>query len=669
MNKFLRYSLVALLCAMFNVSFAEEIKFDFDNDYATLFPTITGLSSGTSHDGDFTETTTSADVSGATVTVSAKTSGNNENRLWSASPRLRMYSGTFTVTAPAGKNISKIEFVGHKDNFNLSTSTGTLAEKTWTGNASEVVFNVAKNTQISSITLTVSGEGEEPQPEEAKITISGTNPFVNSTEVTISINRDASQIYYTLDGSDPETNEDAPSYSAPFTITESCKVRAWDEMSGAKAEMEFVKQNITTVNSIAEFLALENETVANLNLTDAVVLGNGNKNTVVKDATGSLLIYYLGQDVKQGQKLNGTVQGQRVVYAGLDELKVGKDNTVNITITDGTITPVEISAADIVGKELLTEVYKIKDVVVKKNADNNRYYIMNGDNEVIQLYDEFKIEGMIAEDGTYTIEGLRGKYNETAQVWLTKVGEGEEPQPGEITKVNNIAEFKALADNTEAELTLTNAKVVYKFVTNSANANTSIFVRDNSGAICFFNVAKDLNINDDVNGTIIVKRTNFRALPQAQAVEGKTNTDNILAVTGAEAEAKVIGVNEIADNLCDLVEVKNVTISTDGAENPKFYANEGENNVQIYNSFHVEGYNNDGLAAMVGETLYNIKGIAYTYNSTPEIVPVDGGIVTGISDIKYNETENGVIYNIAGQRVDASYKGIVIMNGKKIVKK
>lgn len=665
MNKFLRYSLVALLCAMFNVSFAEEIKFDFDNDYATLFPTITGLSSDNSHDGDFTETTTSADVSGATVTVSAKTSGSYENRLWSASPRLRMYSGTFTVTAPAGKTITKIVFNANKLVF--STETGTLASKTWTGNASEVVFKCGGNSRINDVTLTVESEGQ--QPEEAKITISGTNPFVNSTEVTISINRDASQIYYTLDGSDPETNEGAPSYSAPFTITESCTVRAWDEMSGAKAEMEFVKQNITTVNSIAEFLALENETVANLNLTDAVVLGNGNKNTVVKDATGSLLIYYLGQDVKQGQKLNGTVQGQRVVYAGLDELKVGKDNTVNITITDGTITPVEISAADIVGKELLTEVYKIKDVVVKKNADNNRYYIMNGDNEVIQLYDEFKIEGMIAEDGTYTIEGLRGKYNETAQVWLTKVGEGEEPQPGEITKVNNIAEFKALADNTEAELTLTNAKVVYKFVTNSANANTSIFVRDNSGAICFFNVAKDLNINDDVNGTIIVKRTNFRALPQAQAVEGKTNTDNILAVTGAEAEAKVIGVNEIADNLCDLVEVKNVTISTDGAENPKFYANEGENNVQIYNSFHVEGYNNDGLAAMVGETLYNIKGIAYTYNSTPELVPVDGGIVTGISDIKYNETENGVIYNIAGQRVDASYKGIVIMNGKKIVKK
>ena len=36
MNKFLRYSLVALLCAMFNVSFADDITFDFDKDYQTI---------------------------------------------------------------------------------------------------------------------------------------------------------------------------------------------------------------------------------------------------------------------------------------------------------------------------------------------------------------------------------------------------------------------------------------------------------------------------------------------------------------------------------------------------------------------------------------------------------------------------------------------------------
>ena len=43
---------------------------------------------------------------------------------------------------------------------------------------------------------------------------------------------------------------------------------------------------------------------------------------------------------------------------------------------------------------------------------------------------------------------------------------------------------------------------------------------------------------------------------------------------------------------------------------------------------------------------------------------------TAINEINTDETDgNGAIYNISGQRVDDSYKGIVIINGKKIMKK
>ena len=43
---------------------------------------------------------------------------------------------------------------------------------------------------------------------------------------------------------------------------------------------------------------------------------------------------------------------------------------------------------------------------------------------------------------------------------------------------------------------------------------------------------------------------------------------------------------------------------------------------------------------------------------------------TAINEINADETNgNGAIYNISGQRVDDSYKGIVIINGKKILKK
>ena len=42
---------------------------------------------------------------------------------------------------------------------------------------------------------------------------------------------------------------------------------------------------------------------------------------------------------------------------------------------------------------------------------------------------------------------------------------------------------------------------------------------------------------------------------------------------------------------------------------------------------------------------------------------------TGIKNVKANKSLNNVRYNLAGQKVDASYKGIVIMNGKKFIQK
>ena len=44
------------------------------------------------------------------------------------------------------------------------------------------------------------------------------------------------------------------------------------------------------------------------------------------------------------------------------------------------------------------------------------------------------------------------------------------------------------------------------------------------------------------------------------------------------------------------------------------------------------------------------------------------GDATGIKDVK-NKAQNGVRYNLAGQQVDANYKGAVIMNGKKFIQK
>lgn len=48
---------------------------------------------------------------------------------------------------------------------------------------------------------------------------------------------------------------------------------------------------------------------------------------------------------------------------------------------------------------------------------------------------------------------------------------------------------------------------------------------------------------------------------------------------------------------------------------------------------------------------------------------VKGGDDTAVKTIKTVEAQNGAIYNLAGQKVSADYKGVVIINGKKVLNK
>lgn len=88
----------------------------------------------------------------------------------------------------------------------------------------------------------------------------------------------------------------------------------------------------------------------------------------------------------------------------------------------------------------------------------------------------------------------------------------------------------------------------------------------------------------------------------------------------------------------------------------------------------------DELQAAIEDTNtnYNTNGIAFNVwscnNAKGSRVSIVAykvkGTSTGISNVNREAMNNsGVIYNLAGQKVDASYKGVVIMNGKKVVNK
>ena len=167
MIKNLRYLLLSLLTIMSTAIFAQKtVTIDFDNDYQKLFPTLKGVSSGSGDnyvaDGDFTEATTSTPVDGVMVIVAPAEDAATPSRIWSGSPRLRMYSGAFTVLS-TGLPITKIEFNAHSKNFNLVPTDGSLSEeRVFTGATMSAIFLVEKNTQISSIVVTLGEGGSTP---------------------------------------------------------------------------------------------------------------------------------------------------------------------------------------------------------------------------------------------------------------------------------------------------------------------------------------------------------------------------------------------------------------------------------------------------------------------------------------------------------------------------
>ncbi len=79
-----------------------------------------------------------------------------------------------------------------------------------------------------------------------------------------------------------------------------------------------------------------------------------------------------------------------------------------------------------------------------------------------------------------------------------------------------------------------------------------------------------------------------------------------------------------------------------------------------------------GLKGAEGGSIFTFQKYSGTGNimiSSIEITPAEGGDDTAVKTIKTVEAQNGTIYNLAGQKVSADYKGVVIIGGKKVLNK
>lgn len=408
---------------------ATDIVFDFVND-------TYGLTryDNSSSDPQYIDNGVKCVNGDVTITL-FKTEGKNGMRLWTDGLRFYQKSDAgMDISVPAGKTMSKIvvEYLSGASFALAEGYTGTYTNGTWTGNAESVKlnYNASANKAVKTVTVTLAEAPAEGQDlTEPEISMEANN--------MVSIYQaEEAAVYYTIDGTDPLTDQHVPAagaklYSEPFAITEACTVKAAAYEDGSFSAIVSQKVYLNVVGSVAAFISNANPASTLLNAPVTVLYKNG-RYLWVKDAATYILIYN-GSDIEipvlaNGQQIatvTGTYKLQNNVIPEIVPTEIG-------AVTDGTaVAPVATTIADLNKAEISTVInhyFKLENVDIVAATAANNYTISQGTESMVgynqfanaQFYDVLEIP----EGSGFTVEGFISSYSGKIQFVFSKVSGG-----------------------------------------------------------------------------------------------------------------------------------------------------------------------------------------------------------------------------------------------------
>ena len=185
-------------------------------------------------------------------------------------------------------------------------------------------------------------------------------------------------------------------------------------------------QETITAANIAAFKALEDGTVAELTLTDAVVTFVNGKDMYVTDATGSIDFYNCNLSYTAGQKLNGKIKVKYTVYKSTPEAIEPSEN--NLTATDGEATPQEVAVSSVDISKVCDYVKISGKVKVLEETSGDKtftnYYIADESDNKVMIYRKWKsLDGTdvttLNDGDEATITGIVVPFNDTVEIAVT----------------------------------------------------------------------------------------------------------------------------------------------------------------------------------------------------------------------------------------------------------
>lgn len=612
MNKILRYSFVALL-AMFGLN-------TYAGDVTIAANSSTFLASG----DDYVATQDGVTITYSKGTSSTAISGGIKD------DQIRVYKNAI-LTISSSQTISKIVVTAVINN--QIGADGFVAEGyaaaddkltgTWTGSSNSVTLTASVGqVRITQVVVTVGGA---PSVTVAAPTIEGLTSFAGSTEVTIVNNEESASVYYTTDGNDP-TASSTP-YLTPFVITETTTVKAIaikGETSSSIVSKTFTA--VPSVANIAALNALENGNTFAFAGEPLVVFVSG-RYAYIKDETGSSLIFDNGTtklaNLAVGKKVAANWTGKVSIYNNLFEAV--PDATLDVVAGDPVVVNYpEVAMSDVIAANM-NQVVVIKDVTYTAPEEGSKNFTITKGEETVNGYNQFGLEIAASVEGkTYDITGVISVYKENVQFQPIAIAEAAvEPEP-EIhgTKIAEMDYTTATSypyyrqeptDPTAGNFDVQDGALVITATAPQANQwEMQPFILDqfNLQEGCNYDIAIEMEATSDVDPLWFNMGT----------------WGGNAALYGQKATAK-----------------RGIKVFT--YENLPAAAATSSNNAHLLFQ----------CGSFVGTIkIYNVG--LYEY-----------GTPSGINTINADKAENGVRYNLAGQKVNNGFKGVVIMNGKKML--
>lgn len=422
----------------------------------------------------------------------------------------------------------------------------------------------------------------------------------------------------------------------------------------------------------ADPMADSEDVVLTLDNAKVTYVNTENDFVVIEDESAGYALENskLSSLVSAGQTLNGNL-AMTILYGWAGNEYSLKNGIEGVTATDGEVTPFVVTEENAITFAndfdwRLAQVANVKiNITTGEHGDQMSASIAQLGDMKLPINDRFNTITTTVEDGMVgTLTGF--VFSAYGMTICTPVSFVENVKAVELENLKALEEFtlEEGVDEVKAVLTLKDAKVTYV-----ADNYDAVVIEDESTGYNFEYAGLNelLTAGQVLNGTFDITIAPFWL--GTINVTVNNGLDNVESTT-AEVTPIVVTEENISTYMNDYqwryAEIANVVINVKQDEYGKYFtlSNEllGEEKIWINNTFkQFDETVEDGTTGTLRGFLFNSYSLLWF---TPLSFDAD---VTSINNVENNMNNNGVIYNMNGQRLSAPIRGINIINGKKVV--